>query len=217
MWLRKTQPDRPWTELNIQVHPNVSAMFSASVIFVVGDGTATCFWTDRWLHGQSIQDLAPTLFGLGPKRAMNKRTIHEAMEELQWVADIRGSLPIQPLFEFFLIWDILHEFQLTLWRVGSAPVDTVQSGIYSCKSAYERLLWNRLLGVRRGESSCRWEPGTERRKYGGHSGQRSPSSLAPAMCRARMTEVISPLERLLFHDTVIQFTAILYRIGGYTL
>jgi hypothetical protein len=82
MWLRKTQPDRPWTELNIQVHPNVSAMFSASVIFVVGDGTATCFWTDRWLHGQSIQDLAPTLFGLGPKCAMNKRTIHEAMEEL---------------------------------------------------------------------------------------------------------------------------------------
>jgi hypothetical protein len=37
------------------------------------------------------------------------------------------------------------------------------------------------------------------------------------MCHARMTEVISPLERLLFLNTVIQFTAILYRIGGYTL
>jgi hypothetical protein len=50
LWLRKTQPDRPWTELNIQVHPNVSAMFSSSVISVVGDGTATYFWTGRWLH-----------------------------------------------------------------------------------------------------------------------------------------------------------------------
>jgi hypothetical protein len=55
-----------------------------------------------------------------------------------------------------------------------------------------KLLWTHLLGVRMGESSCRWEPGTERRRYGGHSGRRSPSSLAPAMCRARMTEVISP-------------------------
>jgi hypothetical protein len=51
LWLRKTQPDRPWTELNIQVHPNVSAMFSSLVISVVGDETTTYFWTDRWLHG----------------------------------------------------------------------------------------------------------------------------------------------------------------------
>jgi hypothetical protein len=92
------------------MHPNVSAMFSSSVISVVGDGTTTYFWTDRWLHGQSIRDLALALIGLVPKRFWNKRTIHEAMQELRWVADIRGSLPTQALIEFFLIWDIIHEF-----------------------------------------------------------------------------------------------------------
>jgi hypothetical protein len=35
LWLRKTQPDRPWTGMDIQVHPNVTALFSVSVISMV--------------------------------------------------------------------------------------------------------------------------------------------------------------------------------------
>jgi hypothetical protein len=27
MWLQKTQLDRPWSNLDIQVHPNISALF----------------------------------------------------------------------------------------------------------------------------------------------------------------------------------------------
>jgi hypothetical protein len=112
-------------------------MFSSSVISVVGDGTTTYFWTDRWLHGQSIRDLAPALIGLVPKRFWNKRTIHEAMQELRWVADIRGSLPTQALIEFFLIWDIIHEFQLTPGVSDQHQWTPSSTGIYSCKSAYE--------------------------------------------------------------------------------
>jgi hypothetical protein len=36
LWLKKTQPDRPWAEFDVQVHPNVIAMFSASVCSIVG-------------------------------------------------------------------------------------------------------------------------------------------------------------------------------------
>jgi hypothetical protein len=82
-------------------------MFSASVISVVGDGTTTCFWTGRWLHNQSIRDLAPTLFELVQKWVVNKQTVHEAMQGPKWVADIRGSIPTQALVEFFLIWNVL--------------------------------------------------------------------------------------------------------------
>jgi hypothetical protein len=106
--------------LNIQVYPNVSVIFSALVISVVGGGTSTWFWTDGWLHRQSIQDLAPALFGLVPKRAGNRKAVYEAVQELRWVADIRGSLPTQALVEFFLILDDLTR------RVGSSPVDPVQ-------------------------------------------------------------------------------------------
>jgi hypothetical protein len=56
LWLKKTQPDMPWAEFDVQVHPNVTAMFSASVCSIVGDGARTLFWTDRWLHGQRISE-----------------------------------------------------------------------------------------------------------------------------------------------------------------
>jgi len=32
----------------------IRAFFAAAVYMEVGDGTTTLFWTDRWLHGQSI-------------------------------------------------------------------------------------------------------------------------------------------------------------------
>ncbi|WVZ97153.1 LOW QUALITY PROTEIN: hypothetical protein U9M48_042708, partial [Paspalum notatum var. saurae] len=35
MWLKKTQPDRPWAVLDIQVHPNSMAMFHISISSIV--------------------------------------------------------------------------------------------------------------------------------------------------------------------------------------
>jgi hypothetical protein len=83
LWLQKTQPERSWTNLDIQVHPNVSALFKISVISMVGDGKSTCFWADHWLHGQTIQDLAPALFALVPKQIAKIRTVHEALQDLR--------------------------------------------------------------------------------------------------------------------------------------
>jgi hypothetical protein len=88
-------------------------MFSISVISVVDDGARTCFWTDRWLHGQSIKELAPTLIKSVPKRALNCRTVRDAVHDLRWVRDIQGALSAQALFEYFLLLDILDGFQLS--------------------------------------------------------------------------------------------------------
>jgi hypothetical protein len=55
------------------------------VISLVGDGRSKYFWTDRWLHGQNIEDLAPTLFALVPKSIAKKRTVQEALEDHRWV------------------------------------------------------------------------------------------------------------------------------------
>jgi hypothetical protein len=44
LWLRKTQQDRPWMSMDIQVHPIVMDMFLVSVISMVGDGKSTCFF-----------------------------------------------------------------------------------------------------------------------------------------------------------------------------
>jgi hypothetical protein len=81
LWLRKTQTDRPCKSMDIQVHPNVATLFSVSVIFMVGDGKSTCFWTDRWLHGQNTADFTPTLFTLVPKSLAKKTDNSRGFEE----------------------------------------------------------------------------------------------------------------------------------------
>ena len=54
IWLQKTEPNRPWADFNIHMPEQIRAFFAAAVYMEVGDGTTTLFWTDRWLHGQSI-------------------------------------------------------------------------------------------------------------------------------------------------------------------
>ena len=50
--------------LQVQVHLNAGALFAITIVMLAGDGTNTKFWIDRWLHGQSISDLAPNLIKL---------------------------------------------------------------------------------------------------------------------------------------------------------
>jgi hypothetical protein len=51
LWLKKTEPGRPWTSFTINAHPSVKAFFSAAVSSVVGNGRNTMFWTNKWIDG----------------------------------------------------------------------------------------------------------------------------------------------------------------------
>ena len=81
LWLQKTEPDRPWSTLPFRAHNCVQALFSMAVETVVGDGTTTLFWKDRWLHGMRIEDLAPRLLSFIPERKCNQRTVKEAVSD----------------------------------------------------------------------------------------------------------------------------------------
>jgi len=98
LWLQKTEPDKPWNFLPIQVHQSVKSFFSMAVVTQVGNGTNTLFWTDRWLHGQSLDMMVPHLFGAISSRP-KRRTVHEAMTDRRWVSDIRGALTVNVLIE----------------------------------------------------------------------------------------------------------------------
>jgi hypothetical protein len=138
LWMMKTQPDKPWTDMEIQVHANVSALFSVSVLSLVGDGKSTNFWTDRRLQEKTIQDLASALHATVPKSIAKKRSVKEALEDLKWVDGIRGSLQAQALLEFLLIWDTLQEVQLHPVVPDHHYWTPSSTGVYSSKSAYDR-------------------------------------------------------------------------------
>jgi hypothetical protein len=57
--------------LPIQIPAAARAFFSADMQVEVGDGKNTLFWSDQWVHGQRIADIAPRLVAAVPKRRIN--------------------------------------------------------------------------------------------------------------------------------------------------
>lgn len=136
LWLQKTEPNKPWSGLQFPVHKVVRSFFSAAMCSEVGNGNHTLFWTDKWLHGQCISELAPRLFLLVSKRNASKRLVSEALPNHAWIVDLQGALGVTALTEYLKLWDILSTFVLQpdiedrhIWRLST-------SGQYSAKSAY---------------------------------------------------------------------------------
>ncbi|RCV05173.1 hypothetical protein SETIT_1G061600v2 [Setaria italica] len=72
-------------------------MFFYSTSVQVGDGKQTLFWTDRWIEGRSIAEIAPCLLQAVGPRIRKKRTVHEGLHYRKWIRDITGSLTVQVL------------------------------------------------------------------------------------------------------------------------
>jgi hypothetical protein len=109
LWLAKTEPNRPWSSLQIQVPEKVHDFFAVAVQSDVGDGAHTLFWTDQWLHGQRILDLAPRLHALVKTRRAKKRTVLEVFINQAWMRDIQGALTVGAIVEFLQLGTFLHK------------------------------------------------------------------------------------------------------------
>lgn len=114
LWLMKTDPTHPWTNFHVPVHKCFQAFFSITVVSEIGYGAATLFWTDRWICGQSIADLAPQVLALVSKRKRNKRTVLEALADLTWVRDILDTLSALLIFftQYFTLWVLISQVVL---------------------------------------------------------------------------------------------------------
>lgn len=139
LWLKKTDPTKPWATLPFQTNECVQALFSLAVASEVGDGTSTLFWNDRWLLGQSVQDLSPLIYSTVPRRIANKRTVAKAMRDFTWLRDIHGTASLDVISELLTLGDFVSEVALQpdvpdthQWRLSA-------SGQYTAKSAYEAL------------------------------------------------------------------------------
>ncbi|WVZ75804.1 hypothetical protein U9M48_023835 [Paspalum notatum var. saurae] len=99
LWLQKTNAARPWEGLPVIVPRNAQALFAAAIQVEVGSSEDTLFWTDRWLQGSSLAEIAPNLVMAISKRARKQRTVSQALTNRRWVTDIRGALTVQVLVE----------------------------------------------------------------------------------------------------------------------
>lgn len=96
----------------------------------------TLFWTDKWLHGHSLDRLMPHLFAAVSGRG-KKRSVAEALTDMRWVEDIRGASTVFVLFEQHFLEHFLSEIVLQPDVVDSHIWQFSTTGRYSAKSAYE--------------------------------------------------------------------------------
>jgi hypothetical protein len=112
-----------------------------AVVTVVGDGSDTLFWKDRWLDGRKIKDIAPNINVMVPKtkRVINRRRTNKALQNMSWTGDLRGALTVAVLVEYVELYQQLDGVVLQhgvpdthVWKLSA-------SGQYSSNSAYKAL------------------------------------------------------------------------------
>lgn len=110
-WLSRTDPTRPWAEFNIQISQLAANLcFCDSII--VGRGSRVKFWTDPWLSGLVLCEVAPNLFRSLPACA-KKISVEQGLFEMGWTERIDPDLYHLSITEFLLIWDMVDGVQLS--------------------------------------------------------------------------------------------------------
>jgi hypothetical protein len=107
LWAQKTEWDRPWAGLPISIPRKAQGLFDVAVDAIVGNGEHILFWTDRWLDGHTMAEIAPNLIKTAGKRTAKPRTVAQATQNRRWVGDINGALTIEVLIEYLHIWDLV--------------------------------------------------------------------------------------------------------------
>jgi hypothetical protein len=133
-WMEMSGEDKPWVGLNFKINNEAEEMLQACVKCEVGNGQRFRFWTDRWLGGRNIQQMAPNLMQFVRHGALTM-TVAEALSDDKWIVQIRGALTVPAIVEFVELWDTIRGVQLTeesdktTWKLTA-------SGTYTTKSAY---------------------------------------------------------------------------------
>jgi hypothetical protein len=77
-----------------------------------------------WLHGQCISEIAPSLLSRVSKRLRKRKTVQQALRDNSWVRDISGSLPVEVIVEFLVIWDLTQNISVAAWNTWCFPLAT---------------------------------------------------------------------------------------------
>lgn len=77
--------------------------------------------------GASLAELAPQVLAAVPVQLQQWRTVAEALRDHSWLADIQAGLSLVGLFEYFQLWDAVHELALSqLTRARSSHLASGQ-------------------------------------------------------------------------------------------
>lgn len=137
-WLKCTDASKPWRNFPIKTNKHIDALVHAATKVHLGNDTNVLFWSDCWIEGQSITDLAPGVVAAVSQRAVCSRKVASSLSQNAWVNDMSGALSADALDQFLDLAELLSTQHVSeaedsfFWNFST-------SGEYTTKSAYSAL------------------------------------------------------------------------------
>lgn len=94
-WNLRTGDEKPWCPLAAPMDEKDRHIFNAAARVVVGNGKMSFFWTDNWLQGRTIEEIAPDIYQLINPITKARRTVAEAVVDGTWIDDIKKQIDIR--------------------------------------------------------------------------------------------------------------------------
>jgi hypothetical protein len=94
LWLHRTDPDHTWTSLSCTEDSPTKALFNASIQFMLRDGSTFLFWSDPWLEGWHLADLALDMVPVVSTQSQKWHTVASTLKNNAWIQDITEALTI---------------------------------------------------------------------------------------------------------------------------
>jgi hypothetical protein len=139
IWLRRTDPHRPWHGLELMVDDDARQVFDSMVNITVGKGDKILFWRDRWIHGFLVSDIAPMLAIRVDTRTRNSRTVARAFTEERWVLVIQPQTSVGALLQMVHLRHAIAMVQRDEQSEDSFAWPRDPSGGYTAKCTYTQL------------------------------------------------------------------------------
>lgn len=134
IWYSWDSRHRSWTGMELPVDKDDTALFNAATRVQIGNGNKATFWTSRWLQGEALATLYPSLFRHSRRK---NRTVKEALTNERWIEDVNYSLTTSLITEFVSLWGRLQDIVLQPLQEDTITWLHSSDGQYTAKSAYE--------------------------------------------------------------------------------
>jgi hypothetical protein len=89
-WMEFGEDDKPWQGLSFRIQDEAEELFQTAVECRLGDGHRLKFWTDRWIGGCNVQQIAPNLLRL-VKPARLTDCVADCLVQNRWAQAFRGT------------------------------------------------------------------------------------------------------------------------------
>lgn len=133
LWIEWKDDSKPWNNTQTPCNELDRDLFRAGTTIKIGDGRTANFWMDNWLEGQSLKNLAPSIFRLAKRKS---GCVRNELSNNHWLAMLHQITTVEEINDLVHLGDRLRQVVLDENVKDDITWNWTGNGQYSTKSAY---------------------------------------------------------------------------------